>query len=584
MLFGALISRTAVAGGSSTDAASVAAISSAWNQQLAELLNSSEPHRNAWIAGKPQAATDLLKEIQGVAHGQDGAIAHLLIGDGTGLLRAYEDFTNRVKALRQHGYSEFHPFVESLSKANQQVQSTKSETRPQKWERVYIPTIRGLRPLSGSENVYQARTLQDYKFDSQSGHVHTGLDMYTSIQSAMQGDYNQRRSLEEYQAFLGSKFFGSQRVELIPRIKQDVLHIRIGDEAERPVYELGDGIQHVIILTWPMFLYRHFPLLLYVEEPELFLHHGFQRLLIESFVDAPSTEPRQVFVATHSHQFLDLTLDHRSISIFSFAKNLPADNAIEKVPRFSIRRAPSDPFGVLEQLGVRNSSVLLSNCTIWVEGITDRKYFRHYISLYQDSLRQSSATAPFVEDLHYAFVEYSGANIAHWSFLDIENGTRPDRLCGKLLLIVDDDGASIGLNKSKSERHAALRDALGDRLVLLPCREVENLLSPDTIKQVVASYEEWNDSDLARLLPFSQDDYQHKYLGDFIEKHLAKSSIASRRRSKHGRPYSLESGTIRDKALFADRALDQIVSWDDVSSDAKMITTRIYNFIQSNNV
>src|SRR6266481_5930628 len=65
----------------------------------------------------------------------------------------------------------------------------------------------------------------------------------------------------------------------------------------------------------------------------------------------------------------------------------------------------------------QNSSVFLSNSTIWVEGITDRRYVSHYLDLYQNHLRDeseaNSLSAPrrYRQDLHYSFVEYAGATL-----------------------------------------------------------------------------------------------------------------------------------------------------------------------------
>src|SRR5581483_5520307 len=92
---------------------------------------------------------------------------------------------------------------------------------------------------------------------------------------------------------------------------------------------------------------------------------------------------------------------------------------------------------VLTELGVHNSSVLLTNATIWVEGITDRLFIRHFLGILQKELPASQRVR---EDVHFSFVEYGGSAIDHWSFLCARNETpRIDvtRLCGKLFLIAD---------------------------------------------------------------------------------------------------------------------------------------------------
>ena len=41
---------------------------------------------------------------------------------------------------------------------------------------------------------------------------------------------------------------------------------------------------------------------------------------------------------------------------------------------YEVKLATSPDANILRELGVRNSSVFLTNATIWVEGITDRMY------------------------------------------------------------------------------------------------------------------------------------------------------------------------------------------------------------------
>jgi hypothetical protein len=61
-----------------------------------------------------------------------------------------------------------------------------------------------------------------------------------------------------------------------------------------------------------------------------------------------------------------------------------------------------------------------------------------------------------------------------------------DRLCGKLFLITDSDNATKG---AKAKRHETLKKKLEDRYYCLECTEIENLLTPEVIKAVVANYE-----------------------------------------------------------------------------------------------
>ncbi|MBX7133242.1 MAG: AAA family ATPase, partial [Fimbriimonadaceae bacterium] len=470
--------------------------------------------------------------------------------------------------------------------------------------RVYIPVLRGLRPLGTDQ--YLDRTTLDYfpslreqgsrspdqKFP---GRIVTGLDLYGQVDQFKRGDVTLRRALEAYEAFLSRAFFDGERVEVVARLPTDpqgnvtladertkVLHIKIGKEKERPIYDLGDGLAQLLILTMPMFLYRDKHLLLFIEEPELYLHPGFQRLLIDAMLNEKCLGgSRQVFVATHSQHFMDITLESDRVSVFHCRKVLPEGDGDEKVPILRVRPRANASHPVLRELGVLNSSVLLANCTVWVEGVTDRMYLRRYLSLYQEHLGATNPTAPrFVEDLHFAFVEYGGANITHWSFLD-EAGPNVERLCGELCLIADDDGVSAAsASSAKAERHQRLSAVLGDRFHRLPCREIENLLSPEVLVAVVREYESSPELDVG---PCGPNDYRHQRLGDFIESRLQSAGYTSKRRCKD-KPYADASGSIKDKATFAERALRYITDWKHVSPDAQELAAWLYDFIRSRNV
>jgi len=225
---------------------------------------------------------------------------------------------------------------------------------------------------------------------------------------------------------------------------------------------------------------------------------------------------------------------------------------------------------VLDDLGVLNSSVFLVNCTIWVEGITDRLYLRRFLELHWE---RAERNAPPSEDLHFAFVEYSGANIRHWRFSnevdDDDERIGAARVCGNAIVIADLDGGE------KRWRDAALRDELGERFVLLEVREIENLLAPSTIWSVVRSYEQ--NPQLPADPPFGDRAYRQLRLGSFIERQLESQGGSSRRGG-----YAEASGTLKRKSDFARRAVDVLTSWEDLSPDAQSLTERIATFIDSN--
>ena len=179
----------------------------------------------------------------------------------------------------------------------------------------------------------------------------------------------------------------------------------------------------------------------------------------------------------------------------------------------------------------------------------------------------------FEEDLHYSFVEYGGSCITHWSFLDEEkHPIDVERLCGRLFLIADHD-------EGKGVRHAHLKNSLGNRFHRLKCREVENLLTPAVICDVIRDYA--GSPDL-QLQPFEQEDYKSEPLGTFIDDTVLKG-LKKPKGAKKLRSFQAPFGTIKDKLGFARRAISNIETPEDVSLEAKRLIKKIVSFIRENN-
>lgn len=440
----------------------------------------------------------------------------------------------------------------------------------------YIPILRGLRPmqLSGEykfdliRDNYLFRTIGDY-FRGEEGKyvepkIFTGLGLYNDLKDMLLGKQSERNKVREFENFLSTAFFNSKPVTLTPNIKDDSVHVLIGEE-ERPIYHLGDGIQTLIILLYPLFFNQGKQLLAFIEEPENSLHPGLQRLFLETLM-RPEFEGFQYFITTHSNHFLDITLDLPKISVYSFAK--------ENDNKFSITNASNANNKVLDLIGVRSASVFLSNCTIWVEGITDRLYLRKYLEVYQKHLLENKTiTTLYKEDFNFSFVEYGGANITHWSFAEDDDlqKIKSSRICSKIFLIADSDNAEEKTHSKKAKRLELLKKELNDNLYVIEGREIENTLSPKILIGTIKTMEGSNSEQISYVdSKIQYDKYKNKQIGTFIDAHFTGLK----------RKYKAKYGTIQPKLEFCKTATELITSIDDLSSEGFTIAEKIYDFIK----
>lgn len=257
-----------------------------------------------------------------------------------------------------------------------------------------------------SFDIYNDIIVQEYFKDNKriGENILTGGKLYNEIKSKLLGEEKGRKIIEEFQKFLQENFFSNyDKVQLIPNEEKKVLYVKIGND-ERAIYDWGDGTQQLIVILYS--LYKHkdeIGKLFFIEEPEMYLHPGILRKFIE-VINSDVFKNHQYFITTHSNIVLDTSADTNiKMSIFKFKKvNNINDN--DGKP-FLVEQCNNGDVSLLNELGVRNSSVFLSNCSIWVEGITDRLYLKHYLKLYCKKYPDKKV---YRENIDYTFIEYGG--------------------------------------------------------------------------------------------------------------------------------------------------------------------------------
>ena len=228
--------------------------------------------------------------------------------------------------------------------------------------------------------------------------VMTGGKLYNEIKKMLLGSEKERELIKDFQVFLRENFFEDYNVvQLIPNESEKVLYVKIGKD-ERPIYNWGDGTQQLIIILFSLYVHKdERDKLFFIEEPEMYLHPGVLRKFIE-VLNLDIFKNHQYFITTHSNVVLDTSADTNvNMSIFKFRKVKDIKNNNGK--EFLIEQCNSGDASLLNELGVRNSSVFLSNCSIWVEGITDRLYLKHFLHLYNEKYQEKALYSRVAERL-----------------------------------------------------------------------------------------------------------------------------------------------------------------------------------------
>ena len=358
-------------------------------------------------------------------------------------------------------------------------------------EKFYIPILRGMRPVTEikDKQPYIERTQKDYFSNTQkfnTKNIITGECLYHELKIHLLGEPEQRDLIKNYEEKLSQYFFDNQPVSLIPKHNQDVVNIKIGSDKQFSISELGDGLQQVIILTYESYIKNrdkngdeqtH---AFFIEEPELHMHAGMVRQLMSFYLNETN---HYYFFTTHSNHLLDMADESDQVIIQKFIKEPNKEDSTKF--DFKIKRCDRDR-DLLASLGVKPSSVYLANCTIWVEGITDRLYITKYMEKYLAELKISNEELykkyrRFMPNYHYTFVEYAGSNLVHWDFSDEftdhlnDQGMNALLTTSSVLLIADGD------IQGKGNRVEQLTKSLGEQFYLFPCKETENTLPSNII-------------------------------------------------------------------------------------------------------
>lgn len=273
--------------------------------------------------------------------------------------------------------------------------------------------------------------------------------------------HEQRDRFENYEICVKKMLNSSFSVTFQP--SRDLLMVSIDEDDPRPLQEVGSGITSIMNLAMALTKYQGG--LLLFEEPELHLHPRLQRQVARYLLELVEAGNWQVILTTHSNHILDFA-DNGSVSVHS--TEWRKEGA-------SVRNLTSTQIhDAISALGARPSSLLESNCLIWVEGPSDAIYIRFFLSEY---FRKHHIKLR--EYIDYSFAFFGGAILSHMSFHDAPVKSLFDIMSIRRnsYIVLDSDRASSAepLGK-KYAREFINKRVLADRFWITNGREIENYL------------------------------------------------------------------------------------------------------------
>lgn len=347
-----------------------------------------------------------------------------------------------------------------------------------------------------------------------------------------------------------------------------------------------------IILTFEAFTKNTDIHAFFIEEPELHMHAGMVLQLMNFYLNETQ---HYYFFTTHSNHLLDMADESDQVIIQKFVKEPKTDDPSQF--DFKIYRCNRDR-DLLASLGVKPSSVYLANCTIWVEGITDRLYITKYMEKYLSELEKSNVALykkyrRFMPNYHYTFVEYAGSNLVHWSFSDDyadhldDKGLSTKAVASEMLLIADGD------IQGKADRVAILkRELKSDNYFILKCKETENTLPKDSIIRVAkarfsrlktSTTQSYDISLINRITDENYFDHADDGIGKLLDAQIKNPTSTS---SKTAFADGTGVGTIKYKLDFCREIIkdfDENQDWQ-LTPKATELCKRIFSHIEKCNL
>lgn len=263
------------------------------------------------------------------------------------------------------------------------------------------------------------------------------------------------------------------------------INISEKDKKEIALSKSGSGIKTILLVlcyihVLPKYLNIDLSKIVYLfEEIENNLHPSLQRNLF-NYIRRIAIEKEAIFfITTHSNIVIDFFSKDETAQIVHVTHK---DN-LSKVKKVISYK---DQKEILNDLEVRASDLLQSNCLVWVEGPSDRIYFNKWIELYTNGVLK--------EGYHYQCIFYGGKLLTSLTAEDpynVSNLIKIFRINSKAIIIIDSDmksGKDV-INATK-ERVKSEFEKSESFVWITDGKEIENYIPLNAISRIenITSY------------------------------------------------------------------------------------------------
>lgn len=284
--------------------------------------------------------------------------------------------------------------------------------------------------------------------------------------------------------------------------------------------DCGSGLKTIIATLTLLHIIPHVTknkkLVIALEELENNMHPSLERKLLSHIKNYSKENPEVlIFLTTHSNVAIDLFGSYSDAQIVKVC-NDGYKSTVEAVITDDAKKA------LLDELGVKASDLLQTNCAIWVEGPSDRIYIRKWLEFYNDGERLE-------EGLHYQFVYYGGSLLSHYSTKD-EGFINLLKINKNSYVVMDSDKKS---NSSRlKERVKKIKNELPDAYWITKGKEIENYLPEEALTSYFGKKTEIGQFDIfsdiykvnKKITSFDKIDFASKIVQDpaYTKENLSK--------------------------------------------------------------